>query len=193
MQIIDGHLTVEAIKGKRGDFHVGRLATSIGEFKVEDAALEQFEVGVYQGRFVLEKIFIKNVPWRGGLFTNLMVKIAQDGFIISDETADTGVGTHVPTPVQAEPDPADDRPALDSSPAAEPTPPGSLPAEDASSSSSDDEKLFGIEIHQRFSARQSPIQLDNTIDRIQFRAQRTRLKEVGYRFDAASQSWSLPQ
>ena len=43
MQILDGTLAVEVIKGNRGDFCVGTLTTSIGEFKVKDAALEQFE------------------------------------------------------------------------------------------------------------------------------------------------------
>ena len=64
MQILDGTLAVEVIKGSRGDFCVGTLKTSIGEFKIKDAALEQFERGSYQGRFTIEKIYIESTRWQ---------------------------------------------------------------------------------------------------------------------------------
>ena len=104
MQILDGTLAVEVIRGNRGDFCVGTLITSIGEFKVKDAALEQFDRGSYKGRFTIEKIYIDNARWRNGWFTNLMAKIAPDGYQIDEEDQNTA-----PAPSeQAEPDPIDD-------------------------------------------------------------------------------------
>ena len=76
MQILDGTLTIEVIPGRRGDFCVGTLLTSIGEFKVKDAALDQFERGSYIGRFTVEKIYMESAKWRNGWFANLMAKIA---------------------------------------------------------------------------------------------------------------------
>jgi hypothetical protein len=48
--------------------------------------------------------------------------------------------------------------------------------------------LFGDELMQLLDKRE-PIKLDPTVDRISFRAQRDRLKELGYGFDAKSQTW----
>ena len=199
MHILDGTLAVEVIKGARGDFCVGTLKTSIGEFKIKDAALEQFERGSYQGRFTIEKIYIESTRWRGGWFTNLMAKVSEDGYQITDE-ADTASPTSV---AQAEPDPLDDE--LTSKQAGKPvkvkaSSPASIrsvatanPSTDTQSSAESDEKLFGIELHPLFVERSEWIQLDNTIDREQFRLQRERLKEVGYRFRAKNQSWQLEQ
>ena len=54
-----------------------------------------------------------------------------------------------------------------------------------------DKTLFGDELHELLLAHQ-PIKLDPTVDRIQFRAQRDRIKALGYRFDARLQTWSMP-
>ena len=51
-------------------------------------------------------------------------------------------------------------------------------------------ELFGDEIHQLVADRQ-PIKLDPTIDdRARFRAQTQKLRQIGYQFDAKTQSWS---
>lgn len=106
MLIVPGHLSVEQIQGRRGAFCVGTLKLSIGEFKIKDSALDQFEPGLYSGHFTIEKIYTKGVPWRGGFFTELIAKIAPDGFLIDDEA-----GSEPALPPQAEPDPADDHSA----------------------------------------------------------------------------------
>lgn len=197
MQILDGTLAVEVIKGSRGDFCVGTLLTSIGEFKVKDAALEQFDRGSYTGRFTIEKIYIESTRWRGGWFTNLMAKIAIDGYQINDEDE-----SPAPAPsAQAEPDPIDDAAAQSSQANAPVEPPerssepesvSTLPAAIPDKMAQDpDEKLFGIELYPLFKQRAPSIALDNTIDREQFRMQRDRLKENGYRFDPRNQQWHL--
>lgn len=203
MQILDGTLAVEVIKGSRGDFCVGTLMTSIGEFKVKDAALEQFDRGSYTGRFTIEKIYIESTRWRGGWFTNLMAKIAIDGYQINEEDE-----SPAPAPsAQAEPDPIDDpvasKPGVQSE---SPVPSGEswlhepIAAQSLNKSlewtannpvNDPDEKLFGIELYPLFKQRAASIALDNTIDREQFRMQRDRLKENGYRFDPRNQQWHL--
>ena len=201
MQVLDGTLAVEVIKGSRGEFCVGTLKTSIGEFKIKDAALEQFERGSYQGRFTIEKIYIENTRWRGGWFTNLVAKVTEDGFQITHES-----DASVPSTVQpAEPDPLDDEPTNKklaksdkekATPSASPTTVDKAkvaPDADANTSTQADEKLFGIELYPMFVERAEWISLDNTINREQFRLQRERLKEVGYRFRAKNQQWQLEQ
>ena len=54
-----------------------------------------------------------------------------------------------------------------------------------------DKALFGDELYALLTAHE-PVKLDPTVDRIQFRAQRDRIKALGYRFDARLQNWSMP-
>lgn len=203
MQILDGTLTIEVIPGRRGDFCVGTLLTSIGEFKVKDAALDQFERGSYKGRFTVEKIYMESSKWRNGWFTNLMAKIALDGYQISEEEESPAAAPSA----QAEPDSIDD--SVDTPPNAQPeaaeatseksfdTPQAAeklkQPSElDNTQPATDpDEKLFGIELYPLFKQNARSIALDNTIDREQFRMQRDRLKAKGYRFDTKDQKWHL--
>jgi hypothetical protein len=218
MLIVPGHLSVEQIQGRRGAFCVGTLKLSIGEFKIKDSALDQFEPGLYSGHFTIEKIYTKGVPWRGGFFTELIAKIAPDGFLIDDEA-----GSEQALPPQAEPDPADDhntaapgvaqsplppvddgRPSRPRKPSVAPeagTPEGQPSVQIALSHDSsqapkpaDDDtdlQLFGVEIFEQFLARAQGIALDPTVDREVFRRQRDRLKAVGYRFDSKAQRWYL--
>jgi hypothetical protein len=202
MQILDGTLMVEVIKGSRGDFCVGTLKTSIGDFKVKDAALEQFDRGTYSGRFTIDKVYIENTRWRGGWFTNLMAKVAEDGYQINDEEKSSA-----PAPsAQAEPDPLDDPIASKTIEKPQAT---ALQAEQchhelktaealnnardrtSQSTTDPDMQLFGVELYPLFEQRAASIALDNTIDREQFRRQRDRLKAHGYRFDPKTQQWQL--
>src|SRR3546814_3690087 len=45
MITIPGQLAIKTIHGRNGDFNVGRLATSIGEFVVKNAELDQYREG----------------------------------------------------------------------------------------------------------------------------------------------------
>lgn len=42
---LPGQLTIRTINGRNGDFNVGRLSTSIGEFVIKDALLDQYNEG----------------------------------------------------------------------------------------------------------------------------------------------------
>ena len=56
---IEGSLRIKRIHGANGPFCVGDLSSEIGEFRVKDSVLDQFEEGVYSGRFAVSRIF----PW----------------------------------------------------------------------------------------------------------------------------------
>src|SRR3546814_13365446 len=56
MITIPGQLAIKNIHGRNGDFNVGRLATSIGEFVVKTAELDQYREGKYDGVFVIVEI-----------------------------------------------------------------------------------------------------------------------------------------
>jgi len=43
---LPGQLAIRTISGRNGDFNVGRLATSIGEFVVKDSMLDQYKTKV---------------------------------------------------------------------------------------------------------------------------------------------------
>ena len=66
-------------------------------------------------------------------------------------------------------------------------PPTALTEEEAK-----DFALFGAELYDAV-ARRDAIKLDPTVDRLKFRAQRDRLKGLGYRFDAAHQAWAFEE
>lgn len=222
MHILPGTLLVEEINGRRGTFCVGTLQTSIGDFKVKDAALDQFKSGLYEGSFTIEKIYTKGVPWRGGFFTELIAKIAPDGYLIDFED-ERKPDAQVPL-TQAEPDPLDEKiehssviASVSEVPAAakavEPdlskrparisrfqTPVGfdkavvKVPTKvlDTSAVLADDETLFGVELFSQLKAREPEIALDSTVDREVLRLQCRRLGKLDYAFDSRSQKWRLP-
>lgn len=199
MEKFNGTLIVEQIRGRHGPFCVGLLQTSIGQFKVKDKELDQFEPGNYHGQFLVEEIFTKAVPWRGGTFTELLARIADGGFLIDEEQQTTDDDLPNTQAVQAEPDPADEdghqSPVMPESKPLHAAPAArsqkDKTAQASGPTAEDDLKLFGIELNELFVQRAARISLDPTVDRVQFRSQRERLKAVGYQFDAKSQEWVL--
>lgn len=190
--IVNGSITIARKSGKRGDFNVGDLSTEIGEFEVKDALIEEFDPGKYTGRFVIDWIQPDSFTYRGRVFVKNRAKLAE---ILIDE-GERGEPQQQTPP---EPDPIE-------SEAAAPPPQTTQPAEAASSGATQasadaqspatktaaaddpDLALFGAELHAQFAQRE-PLQLDPTVDRQQFRAQRDRLKAIGYRFDPKTQGW----
>jgi len=62
MITIPGQLAIKTIHGRNGDFNVGRLATSIGEFVVKNAELDQYAEGKYEGDFAIAEIRRPRTP-----------------------------------------------------------------------------------------------------------------------------------
>ena len=56
MITLPGQLAIKTIHGRNGDFNVGRLATSIGEFTVKNPELDQYPEGKYEGDFAIAEI-----------------------------------------------------------------------------------------------------------------------------------------
>jgi hypothetical protein len=214
---IQGTLSVKRINGANGPFCVGSLVSEIGEFRVKDAVLEQFEEGAYQGTFWIAQIFPSSYITNGRMVVEIRAKLADLQIDEHDAKAEA-------TPEQ-EPDPANEatpvaaqtasrrpnpgKPKPVAAPHQTPaTPPGeslpdsrttptadsaltSDPATARSASTQErDLDLFGDVLFSELKAG-SPIKLDSTIDRLKFREQIARLKALGYAPNAKMQTWEL--
>ena len=194
---VEGTLNIKRIKGANGPFCVGDLLTDIGEFRVKDPILDQFEEGSYAGRYIIQRIF----PWSYASNGRLVLEIRAR---LVDLHVDSGTERSLPE-APIEPDPADEvsahtgdpgvghreleasnAPAIergqgDGAPPASPT---------TGPDESPDLALFGDELHTLVAARQ-PVRLDPTLDdRRRFRAQRNRLKAgLQYGFVPEEQVW----
>jgi hypothetical protein len=182
---VSGSIIIARKSGKRGDFNVGDLSTEIGEFEVKDAVIEEFDPGKYTGRFVISWIQPDSFTYRGRVFVKNRAKLEE---IFVDDDGERGEPQQAPPP---EPDPIDTQ-----APNIKPAPPVAAgndaePQTKGANASDPDQALFGAEIHELVAAR-ATIKLDPTIDRALFRAQRDRLKAIGYRFDPKAQAWEQP-
>lgn len=191
---ISGILNVKSIKGSRGAFSVGELTTPVGNFKVKDQILDQFSEGSYEGEFLVSQIFPASYVHYGKVVTEVRARLAE---IFLPE------GEEKPLPEQsipAEPDPAEESSAptpaiadlqfVTSTAATDPQTDVADTADGLDDEAKPDFILFGAELYDAV-AKQEAVKLDPTVDRLKFREQRDRLKELGYRFDAARQSWGF--
>lgn len=101
---LQGSLLVRKIKGRNGPFCVADLVTDVGEFKVKDALLDQFDEGTYQGEFFVSEFFLASYTTFGRAVTEIRVRLA-----------DLHIGDSTELPAQArrdpvEPDPAEEEP-----------------------------------------------------------------------------------
>ena len=204
---IEGSLRIKRINGSNGPFCVGDLNSEIGEFRVKDSVLDQFEEGVYAGRFTVSRIFPWSYSANGRMVLEVRAKL--DDLQISD-----GSEQVIPESPQ-EPDPADEPKAQSAGVAAPEAPAPAAPtgtagqteateateATDAESepaqqecaapgTEAGDEALFGEELFALVAGRE-PVKLDPNIDdRRRFRQQRDRLKHgLDYGFIAEQQAW----
>ena len=200
MITIPGQLAIKTIHGRNGDFNVGRLATSIGEFVVKNAELDQYREGKYDGDFVIVEIRPSTYNANGRMVIEIRAHLG--GMALSNIDALSRDEARQLSPQEVDPideetqAPAPDttkataRPKSRSSrdPLVDTTPFGSEPAAAFSEASAeaDDAALFGAlwplgEI----------VKLDATVDRRVLRQQRDRLGVLGYEFAPLSQDWHL--
>ena len=173
--ILNGTLAIREINGRNGPFKVGTLQTSLGEFAVKDSLLDQYDPGSYEGEFQIERIFQGHYIAGGRSVTEIRAQLAN--ISIND------IDVKAPTPIEVEPDPIDSdkpQPAKESKPEAR-------PESSSSNTENDDNSLFALLMPLGES-----IKLDPSVDRKVLRAQTVRLKEIGYEFDAKSQTWKKP-
>jgi hypothetical protein len=187
---ISGILNVKSIKGSRGAFSVGELTSSVGSFKVKDQILDQFSEGSYEGEFLVAHIYPASYVHYGRVITEIRAKLAE---IILPE------GEEKPLPEQTvpqEPDPVEEPQAVAAAAPAEAPADAAVDTQAAAGPLTEEEAkdlaLFGAELYGAVTKRDA-IKLDPTVDRLKFRAQRDRLKGLGYRFDAARQAWGFEE
>jgi hypothetical protein len=194
MITLPGQLAIRTIHGRNGDFNVGRLSTSIGEFVIKNAELDQYEEGKYDGDFVIVEIRPASYVAGGRMVIEVRAQLGgmtlsnaddlsgdearqlapQEVDPVDEEAAPPAARTQAPA--RGKRDPRD--PLVDRTPFGEEPAPLTPEAEDAA--------LFGA-----LWPLSAVVQLDTTVDRRTLREQRDRLTALGYRFDALSQAWHL--
>jgi hypothetical protein len=73
--LIPGTMKVIECKGENGKFNIGELSTALGDFKVADQWLEQFDPGIYKGDFRISRIEPRSRVWRGRVFIEVRAMI----------------------------------------------------------------------------------------------------------------------
>lgn len=213
---IDGaQLRVKRIRQSRnGAFCVADLSTDIGEFKVKDPLLDQFDEGEYQATVWISEIYLSQYVAFGKGVTEIRARLhdlqvqAQGALRRGEE--------------QGEPDPIDEREPVRAAPAApDPAPavaeskgkkskdwerfnkkkPGlalgdSSPDTDSKRHDASDQAvaqglsaLFDADLLQAIQNRE-PVKLDSTVERSLLRRQAAELGQaLGYSFDPKQQTW----
>jgi len=204
---IPGHLAIRTIQGRNGAFNVGRLSTSIGEFVIKDAVLEQHVEGKYRGEFVITEIRASSYSTGGRLVIEIRARL--DSMVLEDIDALTAydnaqIDAQSPDPLDeeqpaaapppkarpqpyrhAKPATASTAPADDNAPFGMPVSPAAAPVTPAPDVDEADQKLFGT-----VWPLGETVRLDSTVDRQRLRQQCQRLSELGYAMDFKSQAWN---
>ena len=196
--ILTGKLVIKTINGRKGDFNVGLLETAVGSFSVKDRELEQYTAGVYQGQFVIGRIFMHS--WSYGANSGTEIRARLDAMYIETNDALNPGDEQKLTPQVN--DPLDeevkvDLPSVPDSPEpvcaeaalSQKTSSGSVkrpqfrvpsPAEQMA----DDQTLFGT-----LWPLSAVVKLDTTVSRQLLRQQKARLSQLGYDFNAQAQQF----
>jgi hypothetical protein len=197
MITIAGQLAIRTIHGRNGDFNVGRLATSIGEFVIKNAELDQYREGKYEGDFVITEIRPSTYNTSGRMIIEIRAHLG--GMTLSnidplstdeanrlspqevdpiDEEAQAPIPSAT-TSTEAKGDEASSDPLIDTTPFGATT--TTTPVD-----RDDDASLFGT-----LWPLETIVKLDATVDRRQLRQQRDRLGALGYEFAPLTQDWHL--
>lgn len=200
MITLPGQLAIKAIHGRNGDFNVGRLTTSIGEFVVKNAELDQYNEGKYDGEFAITEIrpstynangrmVIEIRAHLGGMTLSSIDALSDDeAHRLSPQEVDP-IDEEAPASVPATPKVAGQakprgpgHPLVDTTPFGQPA----GEARNEASSNDADASLFGT-----LWPLDAIVKLDATVDRRVLREQRDRLGTLGYVFAPLSQEWHL--
>ncbi|MGJ3439097.1 DUF3275 family protein [Pseudomonas sp. Je.1.5.c] len=194
---ITGQLAIRTISGRLGLFNVGRLSTSIGEFTIKDALLDQYQEGKYRGDFAIKQIRPSYYSHGGRLVVEIRAEL--EGMTLDDVTGlsredEEHLSTNVPDPLEEDGPPPTPPPSSRRRPGAPTAPqtnaatseePFGMPPPAASTADDADAELFGT-----VWPLNETVRLDTTVDRQRLRAQCTRLDQLGYTMDFKTQTWS---
>lgn len=202
MITLPGQLAIKTIHGRNGDFNVGRLATSIGEFVIKNAELDQYAEGKYEGDFAIAEIRPSTYNTGGRMVIEIRAHLG--GMTLSnidslskDEASrlspqevdpiDEEALPSQPTPTSAAPTPEAQPPAadplIDTTPFSVTTP---IKPKPNAVVEQEDATLFGA-----LWPLSEIVKLDATVHRRVLRQQRDRLSGLGYEFSPLSQDWHL--
>lgn len=195
MITLSGQLAIKTIHGRNGDFNVGRLATSIGEFVIKNAELDQYAEGKYDGDFLVTEIFPWTYPTGGRMVIEIRARLGGMTLSAADALSRDEASALSPQevdPIDEETSATPATPATGSAsathdPLIDTTPFGmEAPAAQhaANAGDADDERLFGA-----LWPLGDVVKLDATVDRRLLRQQRDRLGTLGYEFAPLSQDW----
>lgn len=193
MITVSGTLFIRTLHGRNGVFSVGRLITDIGTFAVKDALLDQYDPGRYSGVFDIARIFPAAYACHGQMVVEARARLAGMALAAIDSLPDNRPQDIAVDPLEPElSPPAEEIPTTEEPPALAPAPApeaqghGAPPGD--SEDNPDDARLFGP-----LWPLAETVRLDTTVERTLLRRQRDRLKALGRRFDAKSQTWSMPE
>lgn len=195
MITLPGHLAIRTISGRHGDFNVGRLSTSIGEFVIKDALLEQHTEGKYRGDFAIIEIRPSYYTTGGRLVVEIRARL--DSMTL-EEVETLSAADNASIDAQT-PDPVDEAPTAAREPQKPARPKPAPPV-------LDDDAPFGMPTPKRTQIAATDVgdadlfgavwplgdtvKLDPTVDRQQLRTQCRRLEELGYVLDFKLQTWN---
>jgi hypothetical protein len=215
MVTVNGVLTIKVINGTYGKFCSGDLNCSLGEFKVKETILDQFEEGRYQGEFDIERFYLSSYIWRGksttdirATVTGVRLDVAEECKVDETQTEPDPVTESVTDAVEAA-NMAVTKVSIGSSNEAAvaetlgedakapvegefvtiPNQGESMPDHESKPDAAALMAIFGDEISALI-VQGKTVKLDPTIDRSLFREQRIILKDRGYEFDPLTQTWS---
>ncbi|MBM5580812.1 DUF3275 family protein [Burkholderia pseudomallei] len=195
MITLSGQLAIKTIHGRNGDFNVGRLATSIGEFVIKNAELDQYAEGKYDGDFLVTEIFPWTYPTGGRMVIEIRARLGGMTLSAADALSRDEASALSPQEVDPIDEETSAKPAVSTTgsasaahdPLIDTTPFGTeAPAAQhtARAGNADDETLFGT-----LWPLADIVKLDATVDRRLLRQQRDRLGALGYEFAPLSQEW----
>jgi hypothetical protein len=174
---VPGKINIRTIPGRFGSFNVGTLECSIGSFTVKDSSIEEFEEGVYEGDFVIEKIKPNSYFSAGRMVVEIRATLSA-----------IMIGRHTqPSPAQQES--LEQDPLLED---AEGNPNHTPHIESQGSLEVPSDEAGEVDLAGLFGPLWplgSHVKLDPTINRAVFRQQKEYLKQSGYTFEASTQSW----
>ncbi|KPX13864.1 DUF3275 family protein [Pseudomonas syringae] len=197
---LPGYLAIRTISGRNGAFNVGRLSTSIGEFVIKDALLDQYHEGKYRGDFVITEIRPSYYTNGGRLVVEVRARL--DSMSLDDvanlsadeaERLSNNETDPLDEEVSGSPSPTKARRTPHTTSTRSATTDGDAPfamakaePQKQSMTIEADTELFGT-----IWPLESSVRLDTTVDRQRLRQQCVRLGELGYELDFKLQTWNL--
>ncbi|WP_439869993.1 DUF3275 family protein [Pseudomonas syringae] len=196
---LPGYLAIRTINGRNGEFNVGRLSTSIGEFVIKDALLDQYHEGKYRGDFAITEIRPSYYTNGGRLVVEIRARLdsmsLDDVANLSADEAER-LSNHETDPIDEElsggSPPAKARRAVPTVSKRPTDDDGDAPFGMAKAAPKSDTSLTpDVELFGTIWPIGNSVRLDTTVDRQRLRQQCVRLGELGYELDFKQQTWNL--